>query len=106
MQLTKFDYRLTNNLDDELQKLRCRVNYHALKFTEPIQLLGQKLVKRMRTMSSRYIAVHLRYVLFVGKLGILSCCYYLKLAVKAYLIDGKCIKFSKEYLLASCHLLD
>ncbi|CAD5187701.1 O-fucosyltransferase 29 [Musa acuminata AAA Group] len=73
VQLTKFDYRLTNNLDDELQKLRCRVNYHALKFTEPIQLLGQKLVKRMRTMSSRYIAVHLR---FEPDMLAFSGCYY------------------------------
>ncbi|CAL9757095.1 unnamed protein product [Musa acuminata subsp. burmannicoides] len=61
VQLTKFDYRLTNKLDEELQKLRCRVNYHALRFTKPIKLIGRKLVKRMRTMSSRYIAVHLRF---------------------------------------------
>ncbi|RRT75258.1 hypothetical protein B296_00009803, partial [Ensete ventricosum] len=60
VQLTKFDYRLTNKLDEELQKLRCRVNYHALRFTKPINLIGRNLVKRMRTMSSRYIAVHLR----------------------------------------------
>ncbi|URD87202.1 GDP-fucose protein O-fucosyltransferase [Musa troglodytarum] len=61
VQLTKFDYRLTNKLDEELQKLRCRVNYHSLRFTKPIKLIGRKLVKRMRTMSSRYIAIHLRF---------------------------------------------
>lgn len=33
VQLNKFDYRLSNKLSDDLQKLRCRVNYHALKFT-------------------------------------------------------------------------
>lgn len=59
--MTKFDYRLANNLDDELQKLRCRVNYHALRFTKPIRELGQRLVMRMRKMASRYIAVHLRF---------------------------------------------
>lgn len=64
VQLTKFDYRLTNRLDDELQKLRCRVNYHALSFTKPIQDLGQNIVKRMRKMSSRFISVHLRYLHF------------------------------------------
>ncbi|KAG0457263.1 hypothetical protein HPP92_022420 [Vanilla planifolia] len=61
VQLTKFDYRLTNELDEDLQKLRCHVNYHALRFTKSIQSLGQKLVKRMQKMSSRYIAIHLRF---------------------------------------------
>lgn len=60
--MTKFDYRLANNLDEELQKLRCRVNYHALRFTKPIQELGQRLVSRMRGMEKRFIAVHLRFV--------------------------------------------
>ncbi|KAL9326720.1 hypothetical protein ACSQ67_007365 [Phaseolus vulgaris] len=61
LQLTKFDYRLANNLDDELQKLRCRVNYHALRFTKPIRELGQRVVMKMRKMASRYVAVHLRF---------------------------------------------
>lgn len=60
--MTKFDYRLANDLDEELQRLRCRVNYHALRFTKPIQGLGQKLVTRMRKMAKRFIAVHLRFV--------------------------------------------
>lgn len=62
VQLTKFDYRLANELDEDLQKLRCRVNYHALRFTKPIRSLGQKLVNRMRKMDKRYIAIHLRFV--------------------------------------------
>ncbi|KAI4315248.1 hypothetical protein L6164_028078 [Bauhinia variegata] len=61
LQLTKFDYRLANNLDDELQKLRCRVNYHALRFTKPIREIGRRLVMRMRKMANRFIAVHLRF---------------------------------------------
>lgn len=61
VQLTKFDYRLANNLDEELQKLRCRVNYHALRFRKPIQQLGQRLVLTMRKMAKRFIAVHLRF---------------------------------------------
>ncbi|XP_010258886.1 PREDICTED: uncharacterized protein At1g04910-like [Nelumbo nucifera] len=73
VQLTKFDYRLANNLDDELQKLRCRVNYHALRFTEPIQELGQKLVMRMRKLANRFIAVHLR---FEPDMLAFSGCYY------------------------------
>ncbi|XP_021898909.1 uncharacterized protein At1g04910-like [Carica papaya] len=62
VQLTKFDYRLASDLDEDLQKLRCRVNYHALRFTKPIQSLGQRVVKRMRKMAKRFIAVHLRFI--------------------------------------------
>ncbi|PKA64162.1 Uncharacterized protein AXF42_Ash005175 [Apostasia shenzhenica] len=73
VQLTKFDYRLTNELDEDLQKLRCHVNYNALRFAKNIQSLGQKLVKKMRRMSSRYIAVHLR---FEPDMLAFSGCYY------------------------------
>ncbi|GER34723.1 O-fucosyltransferase family protein [Striga asiatica] len=61
LQLTKFDYRLANDLDEDLQKLRCRVNYNALRFTKPIRSLGLKLVTRMRKMAKRFVAVHLRF---------------------------------------------
>lgn len=73
VQLTKFDYRLASNLDDELQKLRCRVNYHALRFTNPIIGLGQRLVTTMRKMAKRYIAIHLR---FEPDMLAFSGCYY------------------------------
>ncbi|XP_076957548.1 protein ROOT HAIR SPECIFIC 17-like [Bidens hawaiensis] len=59
--LTKYDYRLSNNLDIDLQKLRCRVNYHALRYTDPIREMGKRLVERMGMKSERYIALHLRY---------------------------------------------
>ncbi|KAL2346187.1 hypothetical protein Fmac_000187 [Flemingia macrophylla] len=61
VQLSKFDYRLANRLDTEYQKLRCRVNYHALRFTNPIRAMGEKLVHRMRMRSNHYIALHLRF---------------------------------------------
>uniref|UniRef100_A0A1D1XX65 O-fucosyltransferase family protein n=1 Tax=Anthurium amnicola TaxID=1678845 RepID=A0A1D1XX65_9ARAE len=73
VQLTKFDYRLANDIENELQKLRCRVNYRALRFTKPIQDLGQKLVRRMQKMASRFIAVHLR---FEPDMLAFSGCYY------------------------------
>lgn len=65
LQLTKFDYRLANDLDEDMQKLRCRVNYHALRFTKRIQSVGMKVVKRMRKMARRFIAVHLRFIKFL-----------------------------------------
>uniref|UniRef100_A0A0D9XGD9 O-fucosyltransferase family protein n=1 Tax=Leersia perrieri TaxID=77586 RepID=A0A0D9XGD9_9ORYZ len=61
IRMTKYDYRLSNKLDKDLQKLRCRVNYHALRFTDPIQELGEKLIKRMREKSRYFIALHLRF---------------------------------------------
>ncbi|XP_042504883.1 O-fucosyltransferase 29-like isoform X2 [Macadamia integrifolia] len=73
VQLTKFDYRLANSLDDELQKLRCRVNYHALRFTKPIRELGNKLAMKMQKMAKRFIAVHLR---FEPDMLAFSGCYY------------------------------
>ncbi|TVU01424.1 hypothetical protein EJB05_53137 [Eragrostis curvula] len=73
LQLTKFDYRLTSELDEDLQKLRCRVNYHALRFTNSIQAMGQKLVQKLRLMSSQYVAIHLR---FEPDMLAFSGCYY------------------------------
>ncbi|KAH9654888.1 protein ROOT HAIR SPECIFIC 17 [Citrus sinensis] len=73
IQLTKFDYRLANKLDTDLQKLRCRVNYHALKFTDPIRHIGKMLVERMRLKTKHFIALHLR---FEPDMLAFSGCYY------------------------------
>ncbi|XP_065881887.1 O-fucosyltransferase 16 [Euphorbia lathyris] len=73
IQLTKFDYRLANKLGTQLQKLRCRVNYHALKFTDPIREMGKTLVQRMRMKSKHFISLHLR---FEPDMLAFSGCYY------------------------------
>ncbi|XP_061372825.1 O-fucosyltransferase 16 [Gastrolobium bilobum] len=73
VQLNKFDYRLANKLDTEYQKLRCRVNYHGLRFTNLILAMGEKLVHRMRMRSKHYIALHLR---FEPDMLAFSGCYY------------------------------
>ncbi|XP_024518188.1 O-fucosyltransferase 34 [Selaginella moellendorffii] len=61
LHLNRTDARLANNgLPDEIQKLRCRVNFHSLRFTPQIELLGDKLVKLLQA-KGPFMALHLRY---------------------------------------------
>ncbi|KAJ9683044.1 hypothetical protein PVL29_018858 [Vitis rotundifolia] len=59
--LNKTDARLANNgLPLEIQKLRCRVNFNALRFTSQIEELGRRVVRILRE-KGPFLVLHLRY---------------------------------------------
>ncbi|KAJ0786078.1 putative GDP-fucose protein O-fucosyltransferase [Helianthus annuus] len=61
MHLNRTDARLANNAQPiDLQKLRCRVNFNALRFTSQIERLGRRVVKRLRQ-NGPFLVLHLRY---------------------------------------------
>ncbi|KAE8667670.1 phosphatidylinositol 4-kinase gamma 7-like [Hibiscus syriacus] len=58
---TLTDARVANNgLPEEFQKLRCRVNYEALRFTEAIEQTGRRIVSLLRQ-KGPFLVLHLRY---------------------------------------------
>ncbi|XP_019168137.1 PREDICTED: uncharacterized protein At1g04910 [Ipomoea nil] len=57
--LRGLDSRLSKDLPSDLQKLRCKVAFHALRFAPSILELGNKLTERMRS-KGPYLALHLR----------------------------------------------
>ncbi|CAA0808885.1 O-fucosyltransferase family protein [Striga hermonthica] len=57
--LRGLDSRLSKDLSSDLQKLRCKVAFLALRFAPHISELGKKLTERMRS-KGPYMALHLR----------------------------------------------
>ncbi|KAL2923353.1 O-fucosyltransferase 1 [Bienertia sinuspersici] len=59
--LTPFSHRLAEEIDNpEYQRLRCRVNYHALRFKPHIMELSNAIVSKLRA-EGRFMAIHLRF---------------------------------------------
>lgn len=59
--LTPFSHRLAEEIDNpEYQRLRCRVNYHALRFKPQIMRLSQSIVDKLRT-QGHFMSIHLRF---------------------------------------------
>ncbi|RDX72441.1 hypothetical protein CR513_48077, partial [Mucuna pruriens] len=57
--LRGLDSRLSKDLPSDLQKLRCKVAFNALKFAQPVQELGDRIAERMKS-KGPYLALHLR----------------------------------------------
>uniref|UniRef100_A0A2P2L074 O-fucosyltransferase family protein n=2 Tax=Rhizophora mucronata TaxID=61149 RepID=A0A2P2L074_RHIMU len=63
-----------DNVPPEINRLRCRVNYHALKFLPEIEQMADLLVSRMRNrtgITNPYMALHLRFE--KGMVGLSFC---------------------------------
>ncbi|KAK6148637.1 hypothetical protein DH2020_019549 [Rehmannia glutinosa] len=59
--LNRTDARLANNGQPvEIQRLRCRVNFSALRFTPQIEELGRKVIKMLKQ-NGPFLVLHLRY---------------------------------------------
>ncbi|CAM8887373.1 hypothetical protein QQ045_028015 [Rhodiola kirilowii] len=59
--LTPFSHRLAEEIDNpEYQRLRCRVNYHALKFKPHIMKLSDSIVRKLRN-EGHFMSIHLRF---------------------------------------------
>ncbi|KAJ0786171.1 putative GDP-fucose protein O-fucosyltransferase [Helianthus annuus] len=59
--LTPFSHRLAEENDNsEYQRLRCRVNYHALRIKPHIVLLSQSIVANLRS-QGHFMSIHLRF---------------------------------------------
>ncbi|XP_049402879.1 O-fucosyltransferase 1 [Solanum stenotomum] len=59
--LTPFSHRLAEEIDyPEYQRLRCRVNYHALRFKPHIVELSQSIVDKLRS-QGHFMTIHLRF---------------------------------------------
>ncbi|XP_047092142.1 O-fucosyltransferase 1-like [Lolium rigidum] len=61
--LTPFSHRLAEEIDEpELQRLRCRVNYHALQFKPNIRKTSSDIVNKLRS-EGHFMSIHLRFEL-------------------------------------------
>ncbi|WCJ33176.1 O-fucosyltransferase family protein [Euphorbia peplus] len=82
--LTPFSHRLAEEIDNpEYQRLRCRVNYHALIFKPHIMKLSELIVDKLRA-QGHFMAIHLRFEMdmlaFAGCFDIFSAAEQKKLA--------------------------
>ena len=82
IRISPFANRLSfDKIHPKIQQLRCLANYEALRFSQSISAIAEKLVARMKDHSAmndgKYVAVHLRFeeVFFFVSLFVRSLTY-------------------------------
>ncbi|KDP34835.1 hypothetical protein JCGZ_11197 [Jatropha curcas] len=77
VRIAPFSNRLAHAVPPDIQRVRCLANFEALRFSEPIRTLAEKMVDRMVKNSSqsggKYVSVHLRFEM---DMVAFSCCEY------------------------------
>ncbi|KAJ4710989.1 O-fucosyltransferase family protein [Melia azedarach] len=87
-----------DNVPPEINRLRCRVNYHALKFLPEIEQMADLLVSRMRNRtgsSNPYMALHLRFE--KGMVGLSFCDFVGKREEKAKMAEYRKKEWPRRY---------
>ncbi|KAM3410898.1 hypothetical protein ACQJBY_002860 [Aegilops geniculata] len=95
IRISPFANRLSFDAPPVVQRLRCLVNFEALKFSNPIATLSETLISRMREKSAesngKYIAVHLRF----EEVGLMLRGMGFNNKTAIYLASGKIYKSEK-----------
>ncbi|KAG2708101.1 hypothetical protein I3843_05G160600 [Carya illinoinensis] len=99
MSLKPFVDRLGyDNVPPEINRLRCRVNYHALKFLPEIEQMADLLASRMRNRtggSNPYMALHLRFE--KGMVGLSFCDFVGTREEKAIMAEYRKKEWPRRY---------
>ncbi|KAH9290803.1 hypothetical protein KI387_034920, partial [Taxus chinensis] len=87
-----------DNVPPEINRLRCRVNYHALKFLPEIENMAEVLASRMRNRTAvqqPYMALHLRFE--KGMVGLSFCDFVGTRAEKAMMAAYRQKEWPRRY---------
>ncbi|XP_065874389.1 protein PECTIC ARABINOGALACTAN SYNTHESIS-RELATED [Euphorbia lathyris] len=87
-----------DNVPQEINRLRCRVNYHALKFLPEIEKMADLLVSRMQNRtggSNPYMALHLRFE--KGMVGLSFCDFVGTREEKALMAEYRKKEWPRRY---------
>lgn len=87
-----------DNVPQEINRLRCRVNYHALKFLPEIEQMADLLASRMRNRtgsSNPYMALHLRFE--KGMVGLSFCDFVGTREEKALMAEYRKKEWPRRY---------
>lgn len=98
--LNRTDARLANNGQPlDIQRLRCRVNYSALRFTRQIEELGIKVVDLLKK-NGPFVVLHLRYEM--DMLAFSGCTHGCNNTEVEELTKMRCVSLSADNVAVVC----